>query len=719
MKNNDLFKYKFNILILCTFALLLSGCKWFNNSNDQDTTPPVITLIGDNPQLIEMRQAYVELGANANDDTDGNITANIVVDASAVDTNTVGNYSVSYNVSDAAGNAAATIIRTVEVLADLTPPVITLLGDNPQVIEFGTAYTELGATANDNIDGDITVDIVINSSAVNTNVLGSYTVTYDVADAANNNAVTLTRTVEIVDTTIPVITLNGANPQTIDLDVAYTELGASATDNADGDISANIVINASAVDTSIEGNYSVTYDVTDASGNAASTVTRSVIVGTQATLTLFTADNGTTGFELYVTDGTEQGTSLLKDINLGANDSYPERYLYVEETLYFVASDDSHGDELWKSDGTEAGTVMVKDIYLGTSSANPDILTNVNGTLFFVANDGVNGIELWKSDGTDAGTVMVKDIRLGTSHSSPESLTFVNGILFFSADDGFTARELWKSDGTDAGTVMVKEISPLSADPDRLFDFNGTLYFMADTPDYGKELWKSDGTEVGTVMVKDIYPDTIDSTPANFYEFDGALYFTAISPQFGRELWKTDGTETGTVMVKDIYFGTTGSHPSYLASVGTTLYFAANDYANGQELWKTDGTEAGTVMVKNISSGNASSSPRYLVALNNSLLFTARVSRVVNDNELWISDGTDAGTVMLKDIRPGTDSSWSALYPTFNMSKPIILSNGKLLFSTNDGTHGYEPWTTDGTEQGTSLLKDLNPGTADGYPTDG
>jgi len=245
-----------------------------------DTTPPVITLLGNNPQVITAAIAYTELGATATDNVDGNITASIVIDASAVDTSTVGSYTVTYNVMDAAGNAATEVTRTVNVVPDTVPPVITLLGNNPQGILTGTAYTELGATATDNVDGNITASIVIDASAVDTSTVGSYTVTYNVMDAAGNAATEVTRTVNVVvpDTVPPVITLLGNNPQIITTGTAYTELGATATDDVDGDISGSIVIDSSAVDTSTAGSYSVTYDVSDSSGNAAVTVIRTVTV---------------------------------------------------------------------------------------------------------------------------------------------------------------------------------------------------------------------------------------------------------------------------------------------------------------------------------------------------------------------------------------------------------------------------------------------------------
>jgi hypothetical protein len=170
-----------------------------------------------------------------------------------------------------------TVSFAVDVV-DTTEPAITLLGDNPQVIEGGDPYTELGASAADIVDGDLSGSIVIDASAVNTSVPGSYGVTYDVSDTRGNNAATVTRTVSVVDTAAPVITLLGNNPQVIYVGDPYTELGATAADIVDGDLRDSIVINASSVDTTTVGSYVVTYNVSDNGGNPAEEVTRTVNV---------------------------------------------------------------------------------------------------------------------------------------------------------------------------------------------------------------------------------------------------------------------------------------------------------------------------------------------------------------------------------------------------------------------------------------------------------
>ena len=157
-------------------------------------------------------------------------------------------------------------------------PVITLLGNTEVSLELGSAYTDVGATAVDNIDGDITSSIVM-SNPVDINAVGTYTVTYNVIDAAGNAASQVSRTVNITpDVTIPVITLSGGAEVSLELGSAYTDAGATAVDNIDGDISANIVT-VNPVDVNTVGTYTVTYNVIDAAGNAAVQVARTVKVG--------------------------------------------------------------------------------------------------------------------------------------------------------------------------------------------------------------------------------------------------------------------------------------------------------------------------------------------------------------------------------------------------------------------------------------------------------
>ena len=118
---------------------------------------------------------------------------------------------------------------------------------------------------------------------------------------------------------------------------------------------------------------------------------------------------GITGQELWVSDGTTDGSSLVKDINPSGK-SYPSDLTDVNGVLLFRATTRQAGAELWRSDGTADGTTLVDDLRPGTGSGAPSQITPMGDSVYFRANDGVHGAELWRSDGTSAGTEMVDDI---------------------------------------------------------------------------------------------------------------------------------------------------------------------------------------------------------------------------------------------------------------------------------------------------------------------
>ena len=160
-----------------------------------DTTPPVITITGDNPVIIKVGDSYIDAGATAVDDVDGEV--NVTTVSNDVDTTEIGTYYVTYEAIDVAGNKA-TAKREVHVVennsADTTPPVITITGDNPVTLKVGDSYIDAGATAVDDVDGEVSVTTVSND--VDTTQVGTYYVTYEAIDAAGNKA-TATREVKV------------------------------------------------------------------------------------------------------------------------------------------------------------------------------------------------------------------------------------------------------------------------------------------------------------------------------------------------------------------------------------------------------------------------------------------------------------------------------------------------------------------------------------------
>jgi large repetitive protein len=358
-----------------------------------------------------------------------------------------------------------------------------------------------------------------------------------------------------------------------------------------------------------------------ASGGGDSGVSELVSVG--GTL-FFSANDGSSGAELWRSDGTPTGTRLVKDLRVGPEGSSPERLTRVGEALFFMASF-PNSTELWRSDGTEAGTVRVRGFPPQLLSTE---LIAVGSTLFLVVDDGSSGFELWRSDGTEAGTVRVKDLWPGSGSSLPEELTVFKGVLFFRANDGTSGVELWRSDGTEAGTVRVKDAAPggNSGYPAELTVVGQTLFFTANLGSGNAKLWKSDGTEAGTVRLKDIQPGAFGSAPHQLTAVGRTLFFVANDGVSGNELWRSDGTAVGTRRVRDIASREGNPAFSVLSPGPGLLLLAMSDGSSGTELWRSDGTEAGTYPLADLVEGAGSSSPRALTILGTRLFFVARTT---------------------------------------------------------------------------------------------
>jgi len=381
-------------------------------------------------------------------------------------------------------------------------------------------------------------------------------------------------------------------------------------------------------------------------------------------IAIFSAYDEVHGQELWRSDGTFEGTKLVKDIYLGSEGSSPEDFIRVGDEIFFNASIDGLNDILWKTDGTEEGTVLVENIEMTDG-------VDVNGTLFFYADDGVHGTELWKSDGTEAGTMMVKDITPGASGTSLIYSGEAVGEHFI-----FTiSNNLWSSDGTEVGTQQITS-DLVVGDFD---DFEGYIYFHGDSSAYGAELWKSDGTVGGTTLLKDIVPGTTGSHPSHFITFNDHLYFWTLAG----ELYRSDGTTEGTEKIHDYTFDPTWTEP--MVELDGNLYFvgADSDWNYGEELWKIEGDTGVTSMVKDIYPGDDSSWTQDLVVVGDKIYFSATDDSEGGYNtEPWVSDGTEEGTHMLANI---ASEYGEGSYPQF-FSK----IGDKLFFAAWDSEHGEE-----------------------------
>jgi ELWxxDGT repeat protein len=243
--------------------------------------------------------------------------------------------------------------------------------------------------------------------------------------------------------------------------------------------------------------------------------------------------------EFWKTDGTTAGTNLIKSFQ-----GYASNLMVFQDRIYISADDgDPYGSELWVSNGTPEGTVLFKDFYPGSQGSSPSFLGILGDHFLVRAQDKTLGTEPWISDGTPEGTVILKDINPGSEGSWPAFGQVLGTKMVFRALDATWTDRLWRSDGTEAGTVLVRDDYPIDPGSFRVVD--DILYFQAVHPDSGREVWRSDGTADGTYLVADINAGAGDSNPGYFIEYHASLFFNANDGTSGEELWALElATET-------------------------------------------------------------------------------------------------------------------------------------------------------------------------------
>lgn len=359
----------------------------------------------------------------------------------------------------------------------------------------------------------------------------------------------------------------------------------------------------------------------------------------------------------------------------------------IGNELFYAADDGVHGLELWKTDGTPGGTTMVKDIYPGYYSSGVSSITSFNGKIYFVAYDGINGNEVWQSDGTAQGTKMLKDIFPGSGSSQTAHFTIFNGALYFTAttDGGYFS--LWKTDGTTAGTnsiVLPGNYTSLS----QLTVVGNSLYFVGG---YG-DLFQSDGTTAGTHQIKVDDFTVIDL----LHNVNNKLVFITsyTLEHYNIRLYQLDPADTTATLLHAYQAVTYGSNDiANITAAGTGFYFTIHTTdinSNDQDaLWRSDGTAAGTTMIKSFSwqSHISGSSMTDFIWFGNKLYFSA-----TNDNSLSTTDGTASGTVQVNPV------AMAAGTPVVSGQKFFFTDIYGKLWSFNGSKAVAEvtmvPWTT-------------------------
>lgn len=295
----------------------------------------------------------------------------------------------------------------------------------------------------------------------------------------------------------------------------------------------------------------------------------------------FTSDNGFTGQEMYMYDGTNTPT-IVFDPNFGPDSSLPDNYIVLNNKLYYSAITPGEGRELWAYDGINSPTRLT-DINTGTANSITGQVIVFDGKVFFVCMTPQYGSEIWSYNPVTNTASLEADIDTGAATSNPANLTVIGGKLYFSATTFLHGRELYVYNGTNAPQRLT-DISPdglssLSAVRSNAFAlFKGKIYFNGkDTSGQG-HLWSYDPTNGNTTLVHKVNPNG-DASPREFVVYNNRLFFTVNDGANGFELYAYDGINPPAI-IGDLCAGPNSSLPSELTPIGNELYFVANNCNN-------------------------------------------------------------------------------------------------------------------------------------------
>lgn len=305
---------------------------------------------------------------------------------------------------------------------------------------------------------------------------------------------------------------------------------------------------------------------------------------------------------------------------------------------------------------------------------------------------------------------LVKDINPGTANSVPTNFAVLDGKLYFSAtyslSGSSTGTELWESDGTSDGTKLTVDANPgaFSSGPTNVFAFNNKLYFTATLNINGTNVSGALASYDSVEGLKTV--STTAKFASNLTKIGSRLYFKATNSAVTpntQRLFYLDAASQAVVGDDDTNVMVIGSFGERLLA---NAQFKSAASPNFYQLFEYNGTSFSNLKTINPSATAYPQNFFYSASMGKTF-FSANGG---NGTELWTTDGTNDGTSIVKDIN--TFSATAGSNPN-----NFVEYNGKVYFSASDGaTSGTELWVTDGTGQGTRMFKDLVPGSGSSFP---
>lgn len=387
----------------------------------------------------------------------------------------------------------------------------------------------------------------------------------------------------------------------------------------------------------------------------------------------FTANDGVHGTELWMSDGTEKNTKLVRDLTAGAHSSVIYGMQAMDDGVIFISQNSvNHKTSLWFSNGARTGTRMLAqfDTQDLVQSLAPRLL---NGRYLFKVNDS----ELWASDGTAGRTRNIA--TPGSIYGEPG---FVGNRMVFGNED---SGSLWSTDGTKAGTFKMPAMQHgLPSDMGgwwsvaKMSPLNGRLLLFSQ---FTYEIWSTDGTVAGTKLLA-TPPMHVNALTEN----DGLLYFAGINPpaSIKTQVWVTDGTLTGTAKIEEL---TEELRAMSAHVVAGKIYIFGRADDDSIRILASDGTLSGTSEIGSISSP-----------------LTGRPT-VLNGKLYFFAQGDEG--VLIYSINPQDDHISEVKQIGLNAVTDSVMVQGSLYFAAwTDGLNG-QLWKTDGTGNGTVFVKNL------------
>ena len=437
--------------------------------------------------------------------------------------------------------------------------------------------------------------------------------------------------------------------------------------------------------------------------------------------------------DLFRTDGTPEGTRLVKSFSYEQGDIAPTSLTAVGETV-FLTTKNTTGERLWQSDGTEAGTVPVTLHPEPTDHVDIQIVGAHAGELIVMTTveSGPKAVALWAvAHGAPARKVWTMP-AVTKSGGTGDALLLGDGRV--AIDQGLGGNQLWIVDtaaghappaGPVPGFGAAESISLLHSD-------DAKVYVTARTPDLGSELWVADGTEAGTKLVADLVTGPDSTAPSDVATVGNDVFLTSAA---GDGLFRVRDGRATQMSVPSVV---SRSEDPHFAVVGSRLCFTAGERPalwctdpNGDgptrvspdlgadatvgaveqlgemlvfglagQVWQSDGTAAGTRPHGASLPGTAARDASGFASLGSRLLFSA--ADPAHGRELWRSDDAPGGTALLRDL---------ATQPLDAPITPLPSIDGRAYFTTTDTSGAFGLWRSDGTTAGTELVRLLPAGT--------